>query len=706
MNLFALKAVLGLDKKDYDKGLQDAEEKASSSGSGIMNALGNAVKVGTALMAAGVAAASAAIVKTVSDSVTAYADYEQLVGGVQKLYGNMGMSVDEYAKSVGKSVDEVQGEWQRLEDAQNLVMDNAKNAYKTAGMSMNQYMETATSFSAALINSLGGDTVKAAEQTDVAMRAISDNFNTFGGDIGMIQGAFQGFAKQNYTMLDNLKLGYGGTKEEMERLIADANEYAATIGEASDLSIESFADVVTAIDLVQQKQNIAGTTAREASTTIAGSLLTLKSAWQNLITGMGDSEADIGQLITDVVNSAETALGNLLPVIEQSLSGIGQLIENLAPVIAERLPNLVSTVLPQIISTAMSLVGSFGSAIIDNVDVIVETGVESVVFLIDGIISALPKLVDGAIKLVSALVEAIAEHAPSLLESGKELLELVWNGIKDNLPKMLESGADMISNLVNGFLEALPSMIEAVGGLIDEVLSYFLTNMPQFLETGVNLLLNIVNGIINNLPKIIESVLKVITNIIETITKNLPKILEQGITILGKLAAGLIKAIPDLVKQIPTIIAAIVKAFMGFNWLSIGVDILKGVAKGIVNAIGSVVKSARDAAKSIWDSVTGFFSIKSPSRKMAWVGEMIDKGLAQGIDKNMPTIDRAMDNLENHATSAFEVNAPAANGTTTNTSTNYTINVYGAHGQDVKELADIVIERMGFQREREEAVYA
>ena len=306
MDALNLMAKLKMDSSEYDEGLEKARNSASKLGSGLSKvasvgakAMGTLVKVSTAA----IGAATAGIGAMVKQSVDAYGEYEQMVGGVKKLYGNMGMSLEEYAKSVGQTVDEVSDKYQQLEDAQNLVLKNAENAFKTSGMSMNQYMDTATTFSASLIKSLDGDTLKAAEQTEVAMKAISDNFNTFGGDIGMIRGAFQGFAKQNYTMLDNLKLGYGGTKTEMEKLIADANEYAASIGKASNMSIESFSDIVTAIDLIQQKQQIAGTTAREATTTIQGSLGMLKAAWENLLTGMGDKNADLSKKMKDLVEA-------------------------------------------------------------------------------------------------------------------------------------------------------------------------------------------------------------------------------------------------------------------------------------------------------------------------------------------------------------------------------------------------------------------
>ena len=308
MDVLSLRALLTLDSTQYEEGLSNAESEAKGFGSKFTSAMKTTAKAG----AAAIGAAAGAVALLGKSSISAYADTEQLVGGVKKLYGNMGMSVEDYAKSVGKSVSEVNAEWKRNEQAQKLVLDNAKEAFRTTGLSSNEYMEQATSFSAALINSLGGDTVKAAEQTDVAMRAISDNYNTFGGDMQNIQYAFQGFAKQNYTMLDNLKLGYGGTKTEMQRLIDDANTWAEENGKAADLSIDSFSDVVTAIEYIQEKQGIAGTTAREASTTIAGSIGMVKAAWENLVSGLADPEADISTLVTNLVDSVKVAGKNLI----------------------------------------------------------------------------------------------------------------------------------------------------------------------------------------------------------------------------------------------------------------------------------------------------------------------------------------------------------------------------------------------------------
>lgn len=434
MDFLKMAAVLSLNKEQYDKGLDEAEKEANEKGGGIMGFLNKASdKVSKGLAVAGkvaVAATGAAITATgalVKQSIAAYAEYQQLWGGVQKLYGSAGMTLEEYAESVGKSTDQVRKEWLRMESAQDLVLRNAKQAYKTAGMSASEYMEAATSFSAALINSLGGDTLKAAELTDVAMRAISDNFNTFGGDIDSIQRAFQGFAKQNYTMLDNLKLGYGGTKTEMERLIADANEYAKSIGEAGDLSIESFADVVKAIELVQQKQGIAGTTAREAATTISGSFGMLKGAWTDLIAGMSDSDADIGQLINNVVESAKTVVKNLTPVIKQAAGALVQLIKEVAPLLSKELPGFVKEILPDVLDAASELLVGVAHALPELINVILDV---------------IPEL-------VSNIMDALSEEFPEfeeVFQGISDAVEGVFGFIKDN--------GDLIIGILEGVLAA------------------------------------------------------------------------------------------------------------------------------------------------------------------------------------------------------------------------------------------------------------
>lgn len=441
MDLLALVARLTLDKSGYEQGLNEAESQASSTGGKLGKVLGSVGKAaGTVakVTAAGITAGATAVGFLAKQSVGAYASYEQLSGGVKKLFG----------------------------DAADDVMKFANDAYKTSGMSANKYMEQATSFSAALINALGGDTKKAAEQADVAMRAMSDNVNTFGTDMSAVQYAFNGFAKQNYTMLDNLKLGYGGTKTEMERLIADANEYAKANGQAADLSIESFSDIVTAIELIQEKQGIAGTTAKEAATTIEGSFNMTKAAWENLVAGLANPDADIGKLmdnlIVAVVGDREGTglLNQLLPAIERALDGVGQFLERAAPIIAAYLPGLVNKIAPRLISAATTL--------------------------ISGLVKSLPAIIQVLIQqvpmIVSKIAQAFMETAPLLIQLGKNLMKSVYDGLTQTFPqiapvlegfkKVFETAFKGIEKVVDFFkkhFETIKAVVVAVGGAIAAV---------------------------------------------------------------------------------------------------------------------------------------------------------------------------------------------------------------------------------------------
>lgn len=612
MNVFELFAKLGLDTSEYEKELKGAESKLSavggklsSIGGKIASGIGTAMKVG----AAAVGAASTAVGALATKSVTAYADYEQMVGGVQKLYGTMGQSLEEYAKAQGKSIDEVRDEWTKLDDAQNLVLKNAQNAYKTAGMSANQYMEIATSFSASLINSLDGDSLKAAEATDKAMRAISDNWNTFGGDIGMIQGAFQGFAKGNYTMLDNLKLGYGGTKEEMEKLIADANEYAKTIGEAGDLSMDSFADIVTAIDLVQQKQNIAGTTAREASTTISGSLGMAKAAWENLVTGMSDSEADLDSLMNNLVDSivgytdktgehVNGVVDNILPVAEKALNSVGTMIEKLAPVIGEQLPKLVESVLPSLLSAGANIVSS----------------------LIKGITSALPQLLFMAGDMIEELLKGLLEASSNSESTIMEVLETIIGVFEENYMQFIDLGLQILQNIFNGLVEGLPDVLFYAQEIILHLADAIIENLPSLIDTAFQMILYLAEGIAQALPELIPKAIEAVVTFAESLIDNVDLLIDGAIALVVGLAEGIINALPILIEKAPEIVfkltVAIIKA---------GPKILAAAAELIIVLIRGIIQTAAKLAevgKQIVDFVKGGFMSHTGDAKN-WGRDMI-----------------------------------------------------------------------------------
>ena len=439
MNVFELMAVLGLDTSQYDDGLKNAENKAQGFGSGLLKGLGKTVATGAKLMAGAVTAAAGVTGAFATSAVKSYAEYEQLVGGVDKLYGEASGRLQAYAN----------------------------DAYLTAGMSANAYMETATSFSAALINGLGGDTKKAADITDVAMRAMSDNVNTFGSSMESVQMAFMGFSKQNYTMLDNLKLGYGGTKTEMERLIADANEYRKSIGQTADLSIDSFADIVQAIQSVQEKQHIAGTTNKEAMKTIEGSANATKAAWENVITAIGRGEGleqAMQNLVTSVFGAAEGEglVNQIIPRIESVFGAIGTFVEGAAPYITEKLPGLAAAVIPQLLQTGMTMVKTVGGAIPGLLKGLITSEataglITNIVKTVKGVVSTvatqLPSLMDNLIQgdtfagFIEKFTDGLREGVTNIIPVVMEYLVGFTTSLRENVGILVDAGLDMVMAL-------------------------------------------------------------------------------------------------------------------------------------------------------------------------------------------------------------------------------------------------------------------
>lgn len=436
--------------------MSDSSEKTATFANKLKNGLATAAKVG----AAAITAASTAVVALTKASIDGYAEYEQLVGGVETLFKSSADVVQEYAN----------------------------NAYKTAGLSANEYMETVTSFSAALLQSLDNDTAAAAEKADLAITDMADNANKMGTSMESIQNAYQGFAKANYTMLDNLKLGYGGTKEEMQRLLEDATALSGI-----EYDISSYADIVDAIHVVQTEIGITGTTAKEAATTIQGSVNAAKSAWSNLVTGIAADNADFETLIGNFVDSTETAAKNVIPRITQILSGMGTAIQQLAPIIAAEVPTMISSVLPQIVSAGAQLIvglstGLIGALpdliptivdivlqiveiLIDNADMLADASIEIILALAEGLIVALPTLIEKAPEIVIKLVSAIIENAPKLLSAAFELVGKIAQGIENSFHTIIDKGREIVDNVKNGVLEKIEDAKEWGKDLIDNFIN-------------------------------------------------------------------------------------------------------------------------------------------------------------------------------------------------------------------------------------------
>lgn len=452
MDVYDLYAKLCLDSSEYEKGLKDVKSSASgltglfgkvgsaasTVGKGIFTVVTNVAAVSVAATSAGEAAVSA----LTTLAVNSYAAYEQLVGGVETLYKDSAAKVQQYAA----------------------------DAYKTSGMTANEYMTTATSYAAALVSSLGGDTERAAELSNMAVSDMADNWNKFGSSADSVQDAYNGFAKGQFQLLDNLKLGYGGTKEEMERLLDDANKLNAAQGKYTDYSIDSFSDIILAIHDIQTEYDITGTTAKEASTTISGSLSATKAAWANLVTGVADDNANFGQLISNFVDSATTAASNIIPRVEVALNGAAKLIESLVPPIMAELPILIETVLPQLAQSAVNIVQTLVTEISANATQLIDSAIQIITVLGNGIYQMLPTVAQSALQIVLTLVSKLNENLPQMLDTAGQMLIAFVDGVSEHLPDIMLAAASIVETLLTYFVEHLPDIVEGAMQMGDAVI--------------------------------------------------------------------------------------------------------------------------------------------------------------------------------------------------------------------------------------------
>ena len=471
MDLMSLAARLTLDSSEYEKGLSDAEDNAKKRGSGIGRALGTLGKVTAAGVAAGVTAAGAAVVKLTKDAVGAYAEYQQLVGGVETLFGTGGQNLREYAASVGKTMYEAKGDYDKLKDAQDVVIHNAEQAFRTSGLSINDYMEQVTSFSASLIQSLGGDTLEAAKVADRAIIDMSDNANKMGTDMSMIQNAYNGFAKQNYTMLDNLKLGYGGTKEEMERLIKDASKMTdvqSELGVTVDESSMSFGNIVNAISVMQKSMGIAGTTSKEAASTVSGSMGQMRAAWKNVVTNFANGGTQLKNSIGDLFETAKAMAGNMVPTIEKALEGIGEFLKLAIPEILTTVPPMVEQMLPQFANSVGKLITGAGKA--------VRIGIKGLFKIVRNMFKSFAGQEEGEggfggiagsiTKLGERIFTAIQKIFRTMFKQISKLItEVDWLAVGNRIVEMIGNGFHATMNIFVDAFRGLTSLIKSIDWL-------------------------------------------------------------------------------------------------------------------------------------------------------------------------------------------------------------------------------------------------
>lgn len=545
MELFKIFGRIALKgQEETEDGLDSVAGKASGVGQVLLKGIGTFAKWGAAAATAA-ATATAALVKS---AVTAYSDYEQLVGGVETLFKDSASEVQKYAA----------------------------NAYQTAGLSANEYMETVTGFSASLLQSLDGDTKAAAEKANVAITDMSDNANKMGTSMESIQNAYQGFAKQNYTMLDNLKLGYGGTKEEMQRLLEDAEKLS---GQKFDLS--SYADIVDAIHVVQTEMGITGTTAKEAATTIQGSVNMTKAAWQNLVVGIADDTQDFDGLVNNFVESVTTAGNNILPRVEIALKGVGTLVEKLAPIIAKTVPNIVSTTLPSMIKAGTSMIRA----------------------LLDGLLKAVPELIPCFKNIVNQLISVIVTNLPMILNAAVTIAGAIVSGLVEALPDILDAGIELIQSLAQGLTNGIPTILSTAITIVSQLASTLIQNVPQIVQTGIQLLLGLANGILQAVPQLLQELPGIITQMVENILSCIPMIIECGIELLTSLVDALPQIIQSIVAVLPQIINGIIEALLGHidEIIQAGIKLLVA----LIDALPQIIDTICKALPQIIEAITG-----------------------------------------------------------------------------------------------------
>lgn len=582
----------------------EASENVETLSGKFKNGLATAAKVG----AAAVGAAATGIATLTKNALNNYAEYEQLVGGVDTLFKDSSAKVQEYAA----------------------------NAYKTAGLSANEYMDTVTSFSASLLQSLGGDTEAAADMANVAITDMADNANKMGTDIASIQNAYQGFSKQNFTMLDNLKLGYGGTKEEMQRLINHANELNATQGKYTDYSIESYADIVSAIHDVQVEMGIYGTTAKEASTTIQGSVSSMKSAWGNLLVGIADDNADFKTLTEQFVNSLVTVGENIIPRISVILGGISQLVTSASTTIIPMVITTITDNLPALLQAAVALVGALGHGIIDSLPAITQAAIDILFFLANGLIENLPTLIDGIVQVTMTIVQMMT--SPGFLT------------------QLIETAILLIMTLAQGLIDAIPQLIAAVPLIIGNLLAAIIVELPSIIQMGIDLLFALIDGIIQCIPELVAAVPTLIIAFINGIVNNLDKIILAAPQIIVSLITGIVGAIPELIAAVPRIIAAIADTIRNYDWGSIGRNIVQGLKDGIAGMWNNIKNWFNEKVNGLVGGVKRILGINSPSKVFAGIGGFMAEGLGDGFDDQFKSVKKDIENSMNFDAANASIN--------------------------------------------------
>lgn len=660
--LFTLFAKLILDTSEFDKKTEESTEKASIFGDVLKADL-----VGKGISAAfdGLKKLGSAVKDFAVSAVSSYGDVEQLRGGVKTLFG----------------------------DSAQKVLADADQAFKTAGMNAADYMETSIQSAASLINSLGGDQAKAADLMNMSITDMADNVNKMGTSMEGVQNAYRGFSRGNFTMLDNLALGFAGTKDGMQQLLEKAEQIKASQGEMVDYSIDSYADMVEAIHVVQTEMGITGTTSKEASGTIQGSLNAMKSAWDNLVAGIADPDADMGELILNMVDSAETALDNVLPAVERTFDGIGEAVTELAPVVVEKIPEIAGEIMTAGKEALTNIMDGIFS-VMSEIKIPFPIG-DILSGLVEMIQKNVPIVVGAVSGIVSTVGSAISQQLPNLLAYVLPLIESLSETIRTNAGTMVDIGIEFILNLVQGLMDGLPTMLEYIPDIITNLANVINDNAPKLLIAGFKLLVMVGKGLINAIPAFIENIPKIVQAIIAVwsavnwmdLGRKAIKFIGNGIRALANDAPSVIKsignkaynffkninwselgrnvinkiaiALRNMIATVPGIVLQLGNdawnKFNGIDWYDLGSNVIQGIVNGLNAGVQWIKDTASSVASRALEAAKNVLGIKSPSRRFRdEVGKMIPRGMALGVSDAEPYVDASMDKLGKRLIMDFE----------------------------------------------------
>lgn len=588
----------------------------SSMFDGAGNSAGSScgTNIGKSLLSAlGTVVTAAAVGNLIKSAFSEGGNIQQSFGGLTTIYGDAAASMQEYAQAAA-----------------------------SYGVSANNYAEQAVSFGAALKSAFGGDTVAAAEAANTAIQDMADNAAKMGTDITSIQNAYQGFAKQNYTMLDNLKLGYGGTKEEMERLLSKAQEITGV-----EYNIDNLGDVYEAIHVIQGELDLTGTAASEAATTFTGALGSLQASWTNVLASITAGEMNLGTALGNL----ETSLGNFITVAMQMATQMASTL----PSVLTSIANIITTNAPTVISGGMEIMAQLINGIMQAIPSLILAIPTVLTSLLTAIVANAPMLLQGAADMMLQLATGLQTAIPTLVAAIPTVISGLLQALITNGPSLISAGATLISSILTGLIQAYPTLLAQVPTLITQLVTALTTNATQLMTSGVQLALSLLDGLVQAAPQIAAAVPEIIMSLVTALLENVPQLVATALTLILGLASGLILAIPSLLDSLGTLIDEMDATFSNVDWASIGSNIIAGIVNGVKNAASSLLSSLQSLASQALQAAKNALGIASPSKLfMNEVGKWIPEGMAVGIEANVSSVNSAVGAMALSASDEFE----------------------------------------------------